>query len=489
MSYHTFESIKGMNIQLNEEDIYNLSNTCHFENIMLDSKFKSLIKYSQKIESLQCVNGIIVYNLLTEIKEDLRTNKPQSFGEPSIYTNAINIMSRMLSVLLFGHSFAHNWLWKAYIAVRAADSWPYLIFSNYTINFEQHENDIVNYLKLCQKNYYLPNIVDIRHPHFYKTLGISNVYDFIKSYYEDNSTYLTVPPDNVTNLSSIYFYNSAFHFDYLILADYFYRENTLFSLTEKLGIDWTELSYHLRTEKAKLLIDYRTIEWAQNPFKFIKYHDIIHKTVKINIYLNIWLQLSLFINAFEIVDIYCDNIDKIIRSTLSCLVTTFIDFLCSEDPLLWSIHFKLIQRNKKFNIRDFEELKPTLNKLKNEIINDINIIGINQQEILKVFKNSSRFQVFEKLDTLSIFNELDRLQALTDDIKNSWIPVLNDKDLADISHFAKTFLKNFILTFKFVGNFEKSLIILKFNFMNFYSNGALDLNTTFTPIKIKYHNI
>ncbi|XP_050534133.1 uncharacterized protein LOC126901593 [Daktulosphaira vitifoliae] len=449
-----------------------------------EEKFKAEIKYQLKGQSLQCVNGIIVYYLLNELKLEYTENNQHKLNKTSTLIYFKNVLMKMIAVLGSSKIIAHNWFWKVYIQILAANNWPYMFFQNFTIDFNQYEDDLMDFIDLCRQHKYLPLVSGVQVSHstlFYDSLGISAMKHFIKEFYHDG---------NIENEYLEIIYETGLHYnlDNIVLVDYFHREGHLFGLSEKYNFNWGNFKQRLFAKKKILHKIYRSMKWANNPFKFIDYQRNIVTTVKVNIFYSLWLQLKLCHVASVI---YKKNVNVLYKkNTIFNIVfkilslnqlLSLISFFSIDDPILIEVYL-LLKNNislKMFDEKIIMDLELICERLKQAIMEDINNLEIMEKNYSINFFNNVVDTVLSQniKNTADILNYLIKLDII-DDIFIIKVE-LDFKQSNEISVIVKKVLEIFIEISTYIKTINQMMSPFSFFFINYFCEGAFQLDKTF----------
>ncbi|XP_050526665.1 uncharacterized protein LOC126897243 [Daktulosphaira vitifoliae] len=477
--YKTFEmySDKGP-IIFTDEDLNYLTNYCNGNNKCIEKKMLSEIKYKQKIEALQCVNGLVVYCLLHDIKRVKSYNMQQKFND-KYYSNLRGIMSRMIFLLYTGKVNAHNWFWKIFIRIIAADDNPSDFSLKSNEDFVLYEKLLIEYFNLCQENNYLP------------TLHSNEEEDQSNILYGINKTDIDAFINNYENFSEIDIENSKiFNIDNFILRDKFHKISDLFVLSSNCNFYWNGYAKILQGQKSDLkqLSQYYLIQWINEPFNLVKYQNHLVRVIKVNIYYVIWLQFKL-LKKILIKNKNYGHVNILISSifsNLACEVLSSIIFLQSNNQTLRLIYNQMLTYKKKLVFDESVErkLESMSEELKSIIIQELKIIDV-KQNIISDFKNNLGMDELQNpRSSEAIIIDLVTIGAISSDYFTFWNSHLDNQSIPEITNLAKSIFEVYIVFNNYIINLKKQLYPLDFYFIKFFINGSLTLNKTFFPRKV-----
>ncbi|XP_050438927.1 uncharacterized protein LOC126844642 isoform X2 [Adelges cooleyi] len=381
----TVESINGKGpVHIDEMDKSLLTNPCYGRTVCMNVKSFSIEKYKKKMEALQCVNGVIVYYFLNEIKNVLIEKKPSKLKGPTVYFYPIKIMRRMLVVLYRSKTFAHNWLWIIFIRLQACVSWPYYFLPDNILDFSQHEKDLLNYIQLCRNNNYLPSsdVSPSDSKVFYDTMVGQDIHGYIKNVYGAELS---------KKMPLVFYWTSMFKVDFLVLADYFHRDTDLFGSSKTGNVVWGASKKLLKVEKQKLAAAYRTMEWVTNPFAFIEYHTRVLRIMKANAYYHIWSHLMLFSVTLSQAKEHAGGVFQLrvrdcnIWKSMYYQIGIVGQGLYSDDPVFSSVVQQLFENLKKFDFEFVNRLHSMTEALQRIIHKELTMLGVDENDIMDTF--------------------------------------------------------------------------------------------------------
>ncbi|XP_050528321.1 uncharacterized protein LOC126898389 [Daktulosphaira vitifoliae] len=388
----TLETSKELT-HLEEHDITNLTQECKNNNECLELKWNSISKYRMKMEALQCLNGIIIQFFMKSLNIIFfRKRNSNFYGENAFYNSRL-VMARMLSILYIGRTSAHNWMWIAYFRTLAAENWIqyYDNMQDDHFNDEFLNSELIDYLKMCQDNDYLPKTLNESEIDVKKYIGpiIDNCSE--KFYGQDvsmSSDYLK---------EEVFKYSRLFQVDNFVLRSIIESdENTIFGEPDGLMFNWDEVTKQkLSKAKMQLRLNMSKYEWIRDPFKFIEYQQIINSLVQFKVYFYIWLHLKTFKENIKFV---MANINlKTLLDTMTKLYNDFYTplkaatlYLNTDDKLLWSLvrrfsqNIVIVDQNVEFIIDQMMKMT------QNVILNHSDLLGLNKNDLQKQLNSIER---------------------------------------------------------------------------------------------------
>ncbi|XP_050439030.1 uncharacterized protein LOC126844695 [Adelges cooleyi] len=511
--FKTVDCVSGNGpVELNPIDQTRLLEQCKGQEDCIQRKEISIEKYKTKMEALQCINGVIVHYLLNEITAESSGDNPCKYNNVYRCYKLIVFMSRMLATLYRGQTFAHKWLWTLYTRLLTANNWPYAWLADDNLEeYSQHQNDLLNYIGMCQENRYLPTttVRPSAAKSFYDSIVAMDIDVYIERLYGLQYDEL---------LSAIYDYAYLFEIDYIVLADYFHRDSDVFGSFRRATINWGSAKVRLKSIRSTLTSLYPTDEWRRNPFIFTEYHDQIMRIMKSKTYYHTWLHLTIFETILSRAEKHVDgefslNISNRSAWDRMCYHTSVAarEFQ-NEDIVFYSVVHHLCTDIEVFDRKFLWQVRSMADSLKEIISNDFSAIGVGDDEIRSNFDVTSRLSG-EPETRETICQDLILLGADENDVyitlygvgdvpqtpqsDEGWTTddstILDsqsddlDKDEDCVQRDSQSdqqlthefILNNEYELFRYVNNFMRKIWSLEYFYILFFSSGKHDLNTTF----------
>ncbi|XP_050529047.1 uncharacterized protein LOC126898770 [Daktulosphaira vitifoliae] len=378
------------------EDFELLTKRCGEDADCMNKKYKSLVKYNKKLESLQCLNAAIVNYTFTNIQYLKKGN-----------TSYHNITARMLSLLYNAKIPAHNWLWSFYLRMEPNNGRELPGLDKYFPEIRL-QDDLIKHLDYCRTYKYLS--VNLGKEAGELKFEKDKLKRLCRQIYNNNSS-------DDAYLLSIYSGVDQLQTRNFALSNVNEHKGFLFKKIEKIDLNWETTKLMLNTEKSTIINQLYGIEG---------YYKILAQVVKVNVLYLIWrhfviVQKSLERSFEDPAFIHSCRKISLFKNSLKKSMNTIFEILGVEDVVLNNIYHILMVEiadldfNKIFN----RKLEWMNRDLKNIILEDLLNLEIStyQAQALLNIKTLPFIVSQTDLNTSQYSEHLDQLDEYLNGIK------------------------------------------------------------------------
>ncbi|XP_050438722.1 uncharacterized protein LOC126844512 [Adelges cooleyi] len=227
----------------------------------------SVKKYYEKMQALQCYNGLVVRAMLAFLKGSVvrRRNGDDPECVQAAFGQFKRDVSRMLAVLFNGKTVAHDWLWAFNNRLMAVAEWgkyeatiPDDLFGDRRLNA-----DLSNFISTCQFSGYLP-------------AGVAE--DPVVRQAETDMESLQALVDPLYNnysLSRVYQNEHVFAMSHLYPLELYSSHETLviFGNVPCVRIEWKSLAWLVQWTRDRCEERLSDGRWMVDAYACVEYHD------------------------------------------------------------------------------------------------------------------------------------------------------------------------------------------------------------------------
>ncbi|XP_050530560.1 uncharacterized protein LOC126899567 [Daktulosphaira vitifoliae] len=415
-----------------EKETKLLTNRCKEDLNCLKDKSKAIVKYKQKLESVQCINAAFSMLILPDLFIALLWKVPVKNISKDAFHFYRQSIARMISLMYMSYVPTHNWLWSIYSILLDIE---YQQKSKMPINVDQFmimklKDDLSQHLNLCITYKYLTEVDKPRATE--KIRYEENIKKLCYALYNNKDKY--------SYLNSVYSFSKKLEFKYLAILNIIKLGRMMFDFVPLLSLNW---------ENTKLLMGIEEIKNNLN-----RYFYIIIQIVNTNVLYLIWKHLAVLeVSLSHILTDTFGNEEvkdnfEFYRNTLEKSLELVVQQLDIKDSVIISILQGLKFRISGDNLcnKVVNNLKLLLDQIKTVISEDLLILNINSNEIKELFSTT-------KLTPDIHYNTtIDEFKHYTNQIEN------------------------------FANSIDQILQPANFNFIRFFFDGKLNLTKTFFMI-------
>ncbi|XP_050530558.1 uncharacterized protein LOC126899565 [Daktulosphaira vitifoliae] len=406
-----------------ENEIKLLINKCNENFNCLKEKSKAIVKYKQKIETVQCINAAYIEFLLPDINKVL-SSLPVKYISKDTVRFYRQIIARMLSLVYMANVPAHNWLWNLYLRLLEVEhQCAGMLTCTNKFSEIQFKDDLTQHLNLCMSYKYLPNT---------KNQWLSE-----KIKYEENirKIHLTLYDNNNSKdsyLNIIYSFAEQFEVKYLTIFNIHSHYSLIFNKTSGMKINWENTKLLIIMEKER--ISNKQNNSIIHPFNSTKYLDMIRGVIEAKLLFLTWRHLIVLQVSIKRVikgksNAYNANKNMITYwNLLVTPLTNTIYQLSINNQLLKNIINYL--RIKKTPFCFSHEFRSTIaiiiNQLENTIKNDLSDLGVCPHEIQELFIIPRKLYIIDEytnVNTSRYGRYVHQIQSYVNSIQNAFQPI------------------------------------------------------------------
>ncbi|XP_050529638.1 uncharacterized protein LOC126899126 [Daktulosphaira vitifoliae] len=354
---------------------------------------ETITGYKKKLQSVQCTIGVIVKYLLDHYKKfrvELKNGTITVKDILELNNRHLKQISNMLSVFYQAKTAPHPWLWWFYSKLYALKLNSNLIENDY-FDDEILRIEILNFLKTCEANHYLP-----------KTLA-------------DNSFHIKVQKNVMVLTNEMIgplFENKAISTDFndrnkFVLEDLLLilknPENFLFGSIIDLNIIWGGTSLKLEEAKLSCIKYLKNRNWVNEPFVCNDYHDLIALILQVRLLSYAWKYLYIYRTIIKSIVKLPDNEINAEMMQITIASEEFylaymeaIDYIDPKDKIFWRFAYFLQKKLQTDEIILDAIIKSTLNEMISRLI------SLSVNNVLDNMKRSSILNNKEELTTKMI---------------------------------------------------------------------------------------
>ncbi|XP_050428239.1 uncharacterized protein LOC126838130 [Adelges cooleyi] len=266
-------------VAFNDKDYHFLTTECKVDEDCLNNKKASVEKYHQRMQAIQCVNGLYVLNVLDELKSIMVGLKNNSTSISSLQETVEEYkfyMSSILTLLHIAKSDPYAWQIEMFTFLSGlADS--DVNIKSYVDHFESlsvsMRNTILVFVNRCVQHSYLMSL-DNR-------TAEKPVFRFIESVYKDFEV-IAIPRllYTVPNLMLQYLYP---------------EDDFIFDWSEfEIKLDTSNVNREMRTQLGFYCPQNLVHEWQLDPIGGNKYNVLIAKYIHLRLEYVAWFHLYLY---------------------------------------------------------------------------------------------------------------------------------------------------------------------------------------------------
>ncbi|XP_050530380.1 uncharacterized protein LOC126899465 [Daktulosphaira vitifoliae] len=270
------------------EKVNLFSNITKAEKLSIEKKLKVKEKYENKKNSLQCINTLILNAIIWNIKNALLINEMPNPDKLEIFEKYKMYLSRMLSILYYGHIRANRWQTDLYTKLlNIADTERNEIimkikFINQDFLWKEINEDLIK----CEVRNFIPkHQTRLTKDEFY---SFYKVFDIIEQLY------------NNEEMNRGYIYEKMFSMENMML---YFIQDQYKVIFGRMATGEIDLQNNMNDmEKLKIYINtiYKKNEWIiEHPRIKLKYHLMFQEIVFTHILRYILLHMQQFLITFS----------------------------------------------------------------------------------------------------------------------------------------------------------------------------------------------
>ncbi|XP_050436736.1 uncharacterized protein LOC126843336 [Adelges cooleyi] len=289
---NSMKTLDEKKFDFNKIDVQQLSEECGADENCLGSKKASLEQYHQKMQGIQCVNGLIVMEIWEKMDKDISNfveKKPFAFvgttAKDKLQKKAkqyIPFMRNMLSVLQTAEVAPCSWQIEMFTFLAGLD-FSDLDFDKYVNNFPSVllGMNIKKYIDQCTLRNYLKENPDKKNDYISRYVNDINAYT--KHLYENPSfdyAYRSSENYTIRNLMLVHFYDRhAFIYDWSTLAI-------------KPNMRVVETRVNKLIDKYNPMFSNRL--WATEPIYSNKFHSLIVNCIHLRLLYHVYVHIHIY---------------------------------------------------------------------------------------------------------------------------------------------------------------------------------------------------
>ncbi|XP_050431027.1 uncharacterized protein LOC126839660 [Adelges cooleyi] len=268
-------------------DIESLINDFYTNVVELNYKKESVEKYKQKMQEIQCVNGLFFLHLIRELNSGINETKTKGLKNlhKQVASNYMFYLTRMLSMLHIAKWGPYPWQIEIFTFVaglKASKANFESYRDHFKTNYERIENTVFAFVTQCVEASYLV-------PPMRSTIQRENIYCLV-----DKVVYRKIDLLYKNDQLLAYAYSLADHYTVpnLMLIKLHFNHEFIY--------DWSDFNIELKTKNVELrLTEYLTEfgrqqlshRWELDPIGGNKYNALIAECIHLRIVYYTWFHL------------------------------------------------------------------------------------------------------------------------------------------------------------------------------------------------------
>ncbi|XP_050438872.1 uncharacterized protein LOC126844610 [Adelges cooleyi] len=329
---YVLNDLKTMNdhpIVFDWDEMTMLSESSSYGVYRTTQKEVALLKYKRKMQDLQCTNGAIAQSVLYHLRRFAKQKNKTSAvvqTKPTLVRFKTTV-ARMLSVLLFGKTVAHRWLWLLYFGIyRALDpDWTDRdLMASYLTDDQRLGATISAFTEMCVRHGYLNEDYSVAKRLYEPPETERDAHRFMKNLY--GKLYDDVMLDHV------YKYADYFDVDNLYLRRFWDEHDAICAAVPGVQIEWNVTISLLDNAKTLMANHIKNNAWPAKPFQMNVYLKYVISICKVKLFMYTWIHLTCY---REIVS-KPYSISKLdyINDMLYAVLSTAADLLYANDEFV-----------------------------------------------------------------------------------------------------------------------------------------------------------